>query len=770
MTDSRIAATPRLELSHGDIFNGVSFRLSTPSQGNVDKILDMSQVKAIYPVRTYARPSAAIRRSVKRDLVAELIETKRATSNDIFPPHVMGRVNELHAEGFTGAGVKIAVVDTGIDYRHPSLGGSGVGTKFPTKKVAFGYDLVGTDYTGANIPVPDADPLDCDGHGTHVAGTIGAIDEKFTGVAPEATLGIYKVFGCPPGKGGAGSAGNDVLIKAFADAHAEGVDIITASIGGVSGWSEDPWAVAVERIVKAGTPCTIAAGNDGAEGLFYASGAADGVGAIAVGSVNNLDSPGVLTTASYVVDSTNATFGYTPAIGDFGSQILPVYPVNPTQACTPITDNVDLSDKLVLIQRGVCTFDTKVNNALAKGAKNIMLYNNAPGASKASVTVLGVNVGMVTPETGATWITAFKAGKTVTVAFKPNAPLYITTSPNPVNGGFMSIFSSWSPTYELVGRPHVSGPGGNILSTYLLDEGGYAVLSGTSMATPYIAGVVGLYTQSLKKLGKTVDALNLRNILASCGRPLKFSDGTATPYEYYAPAIQQGSGLVDAYAVIHNTVSANVENLNFNDTQNFHASLDFKLTNFGTEETTFSLSHLGAATAYFTESGKKTAKAFPPDMITDTAAITIEPNTVTIRPGASKRIVVRAVPPKGADASRVPVYSGWVQVTSADNSTNVLSIPYTGIYAKMKDIAVTLNINDNSVPAEESFPQLGLGNGTVSLSTSLVLGTARLLVDVVAVSNATLNTLTTFSDKVYGAFNGFPLEYQPRNKVGETYD
>jgi len=87
---------------------------------------------------------------------------------------------------------------------------------------------------GSETPIPDDDPMDCQGHGTHVAGIIGASnDDYILGVAPAATLGIYKVFGCT------GQVANDVLIEAFTMAYNAGADIITASIGGASGWPEE---------------------------------------------------------------------------------------------------------------------------------------------------------------------------------------------------------------------------------------------------------------------------------------------------------------------------------------------------------------------------------------------------------------------------------------------------------------------------------------------------------------------------------------------------
>ncbi|QYT01891.1 hypothetical protein H0G86_008904 [Trichoderma simmonsii] len=106
----------------------------------------------------------------------------------------MAGVDKLHERGIKGKGVKIGIIDTGVDYLHPSLGG-GFG---PGYKISFGYDLVGDNYTGINTPVPDDDPLvTCavGGHGTHVAGIIGMTDAQnqgfgLVGVAPEATIGM----------------------------------------------------------------------------------------------------------------------------------------------------------------------------------------------------------------------------------------------------------------------------------------------------------------------------------------------------------------------------------------------------------------------------------------------------------------------------------------------------------------------------------------------------------------------------------------------------
>lgn len=267
----------------------------------------------------------------------------------------------------------------------------------------FGTDIVGDDYNGDNIPVPDADPYDgCGGHGTHVSGIIAAQANElgFTGAAPGVTLGMFRVFGCT------GGAANDVLIDAYMQAFEAGSNIITASIGGSSGWSEDPWSVAVSRIVEAGVPCTVSAGNDGAVGMFYASTASNGKRVTSIASIDNEVTPLLLTESSFAVDGGDEqSFGY--AIGepgDWANVSLPLYTpsfdiTETAQGCDAFAaDTPDLSGYIVLIRRGTCTFVQKASNAAAAGAKYVLYYNNVvPGATSPATTgVTGIlGTGMV---------------------------------------------------------------------------------------------------------------------------------------------------------------------------------------------------------------------------------------------------------------------------------------------------------------------------------------------------------------------------------------
>jgi subtilisin family serine protease len=153
--------------------------------------------------------------------------------------------------GSRGAGVTVAIIDTGIDYRHPALG-SGFGPGF---KVKGGWDFVNND----------ADPLDDNGHGTHVSGIVAGQSDVITGVAPEASLVAYKVLGAT----GSGSESNVIAaIERAADPNQDGntadhVDVANLSLGG-SGSPDDPGSIAIDNATAAGVTFAIAAGNSGA--------------------------------------------------------------------------------------------------------------------------------------------------------------------------------------------------------------------------------------------------------------------------------------------------------------------------------------------------------------------------------------------------------------------------------------------------------------------------------------------------------------------------
>ncbi|KPC75354.1 peptidase S8, partial [Thermoactinomyces vulgaris] len=138
--------------------------------------------------------------------------------------------------------------------------------------------------------VPDADPADCGGHGTHVAGIVGA-DGKVTGVAPDVEFGAYKVFGC------SGSTSSEVIMQALEAALEDGMDVVNLSLGQSFQWPGYPTAQAADTLVEEGVTVVASMGNDGEAGVF--SGSAPGVGSEVIG-VASTDNPQQRMDAAFV--------------------------------------------------------------------------------------------------------------------------------------------------------------------------------------------------------------------------------------------------------------------------------------------------------------------------------------------------------------------------------------------------------------------------------------------------------------------------------------
>lgn len=751
------------------MFHGGSFTLEDGQDESsaVKKIASLSIVKSISPVREVHTPKRSFSAAREASVVDRTHTLRRRShgaeypigSNDV--PHNMTGVKKLREEGLLGSGIRVAVVDSGIDYKHPALGGCyGKGCL-----VGFGYNLI--DDTN--------DPYDnCDGHGTHVSGLIAAQNNayNFTGVAPNVTLGHYKVTKCHSG------SSTDMIMKAFQMAFEDGANVITASIGGYSGWSEEPWGVLIQRITTAGVPCMVAAGNDGDYGMFYASDGADGKGATGVGAVNNLMAPMLLNKASYSTKYGTKQFGWSiSGEHDFVNGTYELYPLSlnasvEADGCEALPSTTpDLSKKIVLIRRGGCAFEDKADNAVKAGAKNILFYNNAPGTDAFDFTNSDiVGMGMVPTTTGEDWLklAAKNASIHLHMVAKSSAPTVFITEVNNVAGGYVSDFSQWGPTNELAALPHVLAPGGFMLSTWPLALGGFAVESGTSMATPYFAGCIALL---LEARGKT-PVQTVRSLFATNAKPKQFNDGVTT-YPWLSSVAQQGAGLIDAYNAVHSDVVLNVTSLSFNDTQ-FIAPVSFSLNNTGSKLAVYTIGQVSSGTVYtLADDGTTIPVLFDSgdfmETVNNSAILKFSSTRVTVLPGQSAVVKVMALPPRGLNATRIPIYSGFVTLNGTNGDT--FSIPYLGAANAMRNVTILDTKHDeNYLMSSEGAQAVKAGqlftlpnpNATDASNATypifdlrLSMGTRLLKAEVQSNNGTTL-----------GSIASYPKEFQSRAATG----
>ncbi|HQW27047.1 MAG TPA: S8 family serine peptidase, partial [Saprospiraceae bacterium] len=229
------------EYSYDSLWNGFSVSATTAELGKLSRI---AGVVAIYPVMVVSVPETAT----------------SALDPELYTALTMTGADAVQSElGYTGKGIKVAVMDTGIDYDHPDLGGC----FGPGCRVAKGWDFVGDAYNADDtspaynpVPSPDPYPDDCNGHGTHVAGIIGA-NGVVTGVAPEVTFGAYRVFGCD------GSTTDAIMLAAMERAYKDHMDVLNMSIGSAFEWPQSPTAVAASRLVRKGMVVVASIGNSG---------------------------------------------------------------------------------------------------------------------------------------------------------------------------------------------------------------------------------------------------------------------------------------------------------------------------------------------------------------------------------------------------------------------------------------------------------------------------------------------------------------------------
>lgn len=323
-----------------------------------------------------------------------------------------------------------------------------------------------------------------------MAGIIAANDTSFIGVAPQATLGAYRVFGC---KGG---TSNDLIMKALIRAASDGMQVINLSLGGPGGWRQDREARLADELAKNGTLIVAAMGNEGQMGLFESSSPGVAGSLITVASTENEFRSNLYMTVDQTKlsnkdiseDGEYASYSSKQDAGKPGSDSQPrpilftgdvemnlanttlvqIAPGTssqiPDDACRQITK--DVKGKIVLIRRGGCTFRVKlINVALAKAAAAIIMDNVESEGLSADTEGSTIKVRTITKDDGEYLLKTIEKENKEKEGIKllpGNGPKKVF---NP-NGGFLSTFSSMGPDSELNSKPDIAAPGGQIWSTF----------------------------------------------------------------------------------------------------------------------------------------------------------------------------------------------------------------------------------------------------------------------------------------------------------------
>ncbi|TLD08893.1 uncharacterized protein PgNI_07817 [Pyricularia grisea] len=722
LTDTLSAANVTVHIRQtlkSRIFNGVSLDLvgaGNDSAATEGTLLAATGVKQIWPVRTVSMPKNDVQSFIPlgTHYSTPHTTTRRATANDTYYPHVMAQVDRLHDAGITGLGVRIAVVDTGVDYDNPILGGC-LGANCI---VTHGWDSVGVDelldVAGAVTPVPDDDPMDCAGHGMHVAGIVAALPNEFgfLGAAPGATLGAYRVMDC------SGYGTEETIAAGMLRAFDDGNHILTLSM-------------TASRIVEAGVPVFVAIGNTGETGsLFDPVAPADARHISSVSSFDPVQEPAVYALAEYVVDDGKVEeFEWVPLLngrydmeGSADEQAFPLIDLNSfvvngtvVGGCQTIPDSVpDLSGYLVLVERtpaNSCIFRTQRENIKAKGGNHMMFWASEDIIRSIVNDDLQTFIATTTPTPATEWRNALSAGSNVTVTLTnptKSKPKVVWTTNNKT-GGYVSSFSSWGPTLEMQSAPVFGGPGRSILSTYLHNKGqGVATLGGTSMAAPFVAASAALLLQAHNH---TLDPPTLQTLLSSTAI---HSLGNPHP-------LQAGAGLVQLWDAAHTKGVLSAPNISFNDSDHHVGEMRLALRNTGDVPAVYSLSHTAAATIYAMGPDADSLTSMPLQTIDAPAAISFSTDSVSVPAGGEAEIAVRCTPPQGVEGGRWPIYSGYLQFNGSNG--DVLSIPYVGNAGSMRR-AVVLTAQELFVTprfAAGDVVTLPSGEGSSSSSSGIVV-------------------------------------------------
>ena len=579
--------------------------------------------------------------------------------------------------GNAGAGMKIAMIDTGIDVQHPGFQDPSlsVPTGFPhvnaSSDVAFTNNKVIVARSYSNLfdsPDPDPSARDHIGHGTATAMAAAGVANTaplaaISGVAPKAWLGSYKVFGSPAVND---TASESAILSAIEDAVNDGMDVISLSLGTLEATriQDDVEVQALERAAGLGIIVVVAAGNDGPDPNTISS-PGTAPSAITVGATKN----------DRVFSGSATTAGAAPVAAIPGSGANSPTPITASLAavaaidqnglaCLPLP-NGSLQGYIALILRGQCPFSVKLTNAQAAGAVGALVIVDAQQKDPFTMGVgtASLPASMVSNSDGALiqQQLAQNPSLTVTLSFALG-PLSVSTA------GLVS-FSSQGPNVDLgVVKPDLTAVGINFYTATqsydkkgeMYDASGYTVTQGTSFATPLVAGAAAL----LKAARPGLTNAQYRSLLIN-------SAGEAPS----GTVLQAGAGILNMSAAVNATAAAAPTELSFqvgDGNPNFSQSLT--ISNVGSSSTVFQLAAIPRGGA---------------------PAPALSRSAINLDPGASAQVAVTF----SASALGPGQYEGYILV--ADTSTGLEAhVPYWyGVPSNTPAFITVLNASAGAVKA-----------------------------------------------------------------------
>lgn len=563
-----------LTYSYTTVLNGFSMKLP---YGKLDEVRSLNGVKNIWVAEQYSLPEDL---SADDDTISMNSSTGMVGST------------EANAMGYDGTGTIVAILDTGFMKAHEAFSVMPTNTKYSKDDIAsllqsqsLASKVTDADSVYINEKAPygydyangDADPEAVgQAHGVHVAGTVAGNNGKdFHGVAPNAQLMIMKIFG-----DGSGSTSDDIILAGVDDSVKLGADSINMSLGSPAGFtdygdeneSEEEnltYYGVYTRAEKAGVNVLVAAGNETSStnynahnNLTYAEYPDNAIVAspstleasLSVASVDNVKS------TSYYMLLGEEKLAYNNAVNSASSTPYDIldtmdgktleYVMVPGLGEEADYEGLDVTGKIAVVQRGGLNFGTKAENASKAGAAACIIYDNVNGAIiNAALESFFIPTVTVTKIAGA----KLAAASEKKVSFSKE---YYGLVDNPVGGG-VSSFSSKGPAPDLTIKPEISAPGGGIRSSVLGAADAYEVYSGTSMATPHMAGEAALLRQYLNKNYPNITGEDLgdlvNSLLMSTAVPSVEPDGT------YYPVRRQGAGVANIANAIESGAYLSVE-------------------------------------------------------------------------------------------------------------------------------------------------------------------------------------------------------------------